>query len=185
MNRSGAPTRAARVSSASPGRPQRAATWLLRVAADNAHGAVYGTVMVGVLLAAEDTHHEGYPETIAAATLVLALYWLMSLYTYTLGIRLRTGGRLDRPLLRRSSTHELALVEGALIPILAVLVAWAAGATLDSGVTVALWVTSASIVALELAAAWRAQLAPRDRWIQAGVGAVMGLAIIALKLVLH
>lgn len=75
------------MTSASQRRPQRAATWLLSVAADNAHRAVYGTVMVGVLLAAEDTHHEGYPETIAA----------------------------DRTLLRRRSTHELGLVEGALM----------------------------------------------------------------------
>jgi hypothetical protein len=60
-----------------------------------------------------------------------------------------------------------------------------AGATLDSGVTVALWVTVATIVALEVATAWRAQLPFRDRWLQAGVGALMGLAIIALKLVLH
>jgi len=46
-------------------------------------------------------------------------------------------------------------------------------------------VTAASIVTLEVAAAWRAQLPPRDRWLQAGLGALVGLAIIALKLVLH
>jgi hypothetical protein len=34
-------------------------------------------------------------------------------------------------------------------------------------------------------AAWRARLRRQDVWIQAGAGAVMGLAIIALKLVLH
>jgi hypothetical protein len=168
-----------------PRRPRRAAGWLARVAVDNAGGAVYGTVMVGVLLAAEDTHREGYPETIGAATVVLALYWLMSLYTHTLGIRLRTRGRLSLRLLGRSCAYELAMVEGAFVPVLALLIAWAAGATVTSGVTVALWATVASLITLEAAAAWRAHLRPQEVWLQAALGAVMGLAIIALKLILH
>jgi hypothetical protein len=154
-------------------RPRRGARWLARVAVDNAGGAAYGTVMVGVLLAAEDSHREGYPETIGAASVVLALYWLLSLYTHTLGIRLRTKGRLSLRLLWRSCAHELAIVEGV------------AGATVTSGVTVALWVTVVSLVTLEVAAAWRARTRPLEAWLQAALGAVMGLAIIALKLILH
>ena len=48
-----------------------------------------------------------------------------------------------------------------------------------------MWATAVSIVTLEVAAAWRGGLRRVDVWIQAGAGAVMGLAIIALKLVLH
>jgi hypothetical protein len=166
-------------------RPRRGARWLARVAVDNAGGAAYGTVMVGVLLAAEDSHREGYPETIGAASVVLALYWLLSLYTHTLGIRLRTKGRLSLRLLWRSCAHELAIVEGAFVPVLALLIAWVAGATVTSGVTVALWVTVVSLVTLEVAAAWRARTRPLEAWLQAALGAVMGLAIIALKLILH
>jgi hypothetical protein len=147
--------------------------------------AVYGTVMVGVLLAAEDSHREGYPETIGAAAVVLALYWPMSLHTHTLGIRLRTRGRLNLKLLWHRCAHELAMVEGAFVPVLALLTAWVAGATVTSGVTVALWATVLSVVILEVAAAWEARLRPQEVWLQAAVGAVMGLAIIALKLILH
>ncbi len=71
----------------------RAAGWLLTVAADNAGAAVHGAVMIGVLFAAEDARHEGYPATIEAAAVVLALYWLMNLYTHTLGVHLRSGSR--------------------------------------------------------------------------------------------
>jgi hypothetical protein len=166
-------------------RPRRAAERLACVAVENAGGAVHGTVMVGVLLAAEDSHREGYPETIGAAAVVLALYWLMSLYTHTLGIRLRTRGRLSRRLLWHSCTYELAVVEGAFVPVLALLIAWMAGATVSSGVTVALWATVVSLVTLEVAAAWRARMRPQEAWLQAALGAVMGLAIIALKLILH
>lgn len=174
-----------RDSPALPRHPRRAAAWLAGVAVENAPGAVYGTVMVGVLLAAEDTYHEGYPETIGAAAIILVLYWFMNLYTHTLGIRLRTRGRLTKTLFWHSCAYELAILEGAMIPVLALLVAWAAGATVTTGVTVALWATAVSIVTLEVTAAWRGGLRRMDVWIQAGAGAVMGLAIIALKLVLH
>lgn len=168
-----------------PGRPRRAAAWLIDIAAENAGGALHGTVMIGVLLAAEDAGSEGYPATIGAAAIVLTLYWLMSLYTHTLGMRLRTGEPLDRVLLWRSCTHELPIIEGGVLPVIALIVAWAAGGTVTSGVTAALWTAALSIVALELAAGRRARLSRRALCLQTGISAVMGLAILALKLVLH
>jgi hypothetical protein len=166
-------------------RPRRVGAWLVRVAGENAGGAVYGTVMIGVLFAAEDARHEGYPETIGAAAVILVLYWLMTFYTHTLGARLQSREPLNLPLFWHSCLHELPIIEGAFVPVLVLLVAWAAGAPVTSGVTAAVWTTAASIVALEVAAGWRAQLRPRSLWLQAGAGVVMGAAVIALKLVLH
>ena len=166
------------------GWPSRATRWLLTVAGGNAADAVYGAVMIGVLLAAEDARHEGYGATIEAAAIVLAIYWLTSFYTHTLGMRLQRREPLDAGLLWRSCVHELPLLEGALVPVVALLVAWAAGFGVTSGVTAALWATAASIVVLELAAGWRSG-DRRGLWRQALAGATMGLALIALKLVLH
>jgi hypothetical protein len=166
-------------------RPGRTAAWLLNVAGENADGAVYGTVMIGVLLASEDARHEGYGATIGAAALVLAIYWLTHLYTRTLGQRLQKRESLNMKVLWHSCVHELPIIEGAFVPVLALLVAWAAGSTVATGVNIALWTVVASIVILEIAAGWRARLQPQRLWLQAGVGAVMGSAIIVLKLVLH
>jgi hypothetical protein len=166
------------------GRLARATQWLLIVAAGNAGEAVHGAVMIGVLLAAEDARHEGYGATIEAAALVLALYWLTSLYAHTLGTRLRKREPLNATLVWRSCVHELPLLEGALVPVVALLVAWAAGFAVTSGVTAALWATVASIVVLEVIAGGRARQR-RGPWLQAVAGATMGLALIALKLVLH
>jgi hypothetical protein len=47
--------------------------------------------MVGVLLAAEDARHVGYPATFEAAVIVLAIYLLTRLYTHSLGDRMRAG----------------------------------------------------------------------------------------------
>jgi hypothetical protein len=166
------------------GRLARATQWLLTVAAANAGEAVHGAVMIGVLLAAEDARHEGYGATIEAAALVLALYWLTSLYAHTLGTRLRQREPLDAALVWRSCVHELPLLEGALLPVVALLVAWAAGFAVTSGVTAALWATVASIVVLEVIAGGRSRQR-RGLSLQAVAGATMGLALIALKLVLH
>jgi hypothetical protein len=62
---------------------------------------------------------------------------------------------------------------------------WAAGAAVTSGVTAAVWTAVVGIVTLEVAAGSRARLRPQGLCVQAGAGAVMGLAIIALKLMLH
>jgi hypothetical protein len=157
---------------------------LLTVATANAGDAVYGAVMIGVLLAAEDARHVGYLATIEAAGIVLALYLLMHLYTYMLGLRLRSGETLNARLFWRGCVHELPILEGAVIPVAALLVAWAAGLAVTSGVSAALWTTVGVVVVLEVAAGWRS----REQgvlWLQALAGMGMGLALIGLKLLLH
>ena len=127
----------------------RFGAWLVDITTANAGAAVYGAVMIGVLFAAEDARHEGYPATLEAAV------------------------------------HELPVVEGALIPVLVLLLTWATGLTVASGVSLALWTAAATIVVLEVAAGWRSQQTTRGLWLQAGTGAAMGFALVGVKLVLH
>ena len=166
-------------------RVRRALDWLAEVTLDNAGGAVYGTVMLGVLLAAEDPVDVGYTDTIGAALVVLALYWLTHLYTYTLGTRLRTGEPLNTRVFWRSCLHELPVLEGALLPLVVLLVSWAAGASVSTGVTIATWTAAIAIVVLEFIAGWRSRLGLDRLWLQAVMGTLIGFAIIALKLLLH
>jgi hypothetical protein len=173
------------LSKAKPGRSRRAVARLLSITAQNAEGAVYGTVMVGVLFAAEDARRVGYRETIEAAALVLVLYWLTAFYAHNLGGRLQMRESVNLWTVWRSCVHELPLIEGALIPVIALLVAWAAGASVTGGVTAAVWATAATIVVLEVAAGRRARLRPTGLWLQTVAGALLGLAIVGLKLILY
>jgi hypothetical protein len=166
-------------------RLRQAIGWLAAVTLDNAGGAVYGTVMIGVLFAAEDPAGLGYTDTIGAALIVLALYWLTSLYTYTLGVRLRTGEPLSTSVFLRSCLHELPILEGALLPLVVILVSWAAGASVNTAVTIATWTVAVTILFLEFLAGWRSRLALERLWVQAALGTLIGFAIIALKLLLH
>jgi hypothetical protein len=69
--------------------------------------------------------------------------------------------------------------------MLGLLIASALGASLTTAVLVAVWTSAASIVAFELVAGIRAGLRGTELIGQVCVGAVMGLAIIALRAVMH
>lgn len=166
-------------------RVRRATGWLASVAAENAEGAVYGVLLIGVLLATEDTHHETYGETIAAMSIVIVLYWLSRLYTHLLGVRLRTKELLGRTLIWRSAVHELPVIEGAVTQMIVLLVAWATGVSLTGGVNATIAATVISMVVLEIAAGWRAEPRPAAIWLRVALGVLMGLAVVAVKVVLH
>jgi hypothetical protein len=157
---------------------------LVAITAANAGDAVYGALMIGVLLAADDARRVGYPATLEGAVVVLALYWLTSLYAHSVGLRVRSREPLNAALVWRSCVHELPVVEGGVIPVVTLLVAWAAGVTVASGVTAALWAAAVVVVLLEIVAGVRARGRKR-LWLEALAGAAMGLALIALQLILH
>jgi hypothetical protein len=163
----------------------RALARLIAAGTGNAEGAVYGALMVGVLLAAEDPRQETYAETIAATVVVLALFWLTHLYTYVLGVRLRTHEPLARTLIKRSVVHELPLIEGGVVPLAVLAVAWATGVSVSGGVRAAVFATAASLILLEVAAAWGERPRETGVWLRAAMGAVAGLGVVAVKVVLH
>jgi hypothetical protein len=117
--------------------------------------------------------------------LALLLYWLAHAYSEVLGERLATPRRLTVQALGRSLLREWAIVRGATVPLLALLVAWAAGASQTTGVTVGVWAAAVSLLAFELLAGVRAKSSPVELLLEGCVGATMGLAIVALRAILH
>lgn len=148
-------------------------------------GVVYGIIVIAALLAAESGEHDSYLATVASAALATALYWLAHSYAQALGSRLRSQERLTAARLGRALAHDLSIVRGAAVPLAALLAAWAAGASQQTGVTVALWGAIASLIAFELAASARAGAGARELLLDAGVGASMGVAIVLLKVLVH
>ena len=160
----------------------RAADWIVPV--ENPVRLVYGIIAIGALLAAESGHHETHSETAASAALAAGLYWLAHAYSKLLGDRLATRARLTMGAFSGALVEESPILRGAAIPVFALLIAWAVGASQETGVTVALWTAVASVVVLELAAGIRSRATPGELAIQVGAGVAMGTAIIALKIVL-
>lgn len=146
---------------------------------------VLGLLTVSVLLAAEDPNAETYGSTIGAVVLALVVYWLAHSYADFASWRIERGERLTVPGLVRQMRHELQFLLGAALPVVAIVMCWAAGVSLNLGIKVALWTDAALIVVIEIIAGVRAHLAPREMVIQTLLGAALGLLVLALRLVLH
>jgi hypothetical protein len=155
------------------------------VPAKNPAGAVYGVIAIGALLAAESGRHETYPDTVGSAIIAAGIFWLAHAYASLVGHRLTTHERLTARTLSRALIRDWAIVRGAAIPLLALLLAWGAGAAQETAVTAALWCAVGSVIAFELAAGIRSRASWSELALELGVGMTMGVAIIALKVLLH
>jgi len=165
----------------------RKGVWLTKrlVATGNAAGVVYGIIAVGALMAAESGRHESYVDLVASALVATTLYWLAHAYADLLGRRLTTRDRLTAGTLARALAHDWAIVRGAALPLLALVIAWTAGASQEAGVTAALRTAVVAVVLFELIAGVRAKSTAGELVLKGVVGVTMGLAILALKGILR
>lgn len=158
---------------------RRLADWL--IPAENPSGVVYGVMVIGALLAAESGRRETYLDTVGSAVLAAGVYWLAHAYARVLGQRLAEAERLTLDALVRALGHDWALIRGAAIPLLVLLIAWALGASQGVALSAGVWSAVASLIGLELIAGIRSQATPRELVIEVGMGITMGIAILALK----
>jgi hypothetical protein len=141
--------------------------------------------MMGALLAAESGRKETYAETFASALIAAGLYWMAHAYATVLGRRVTTREPLTPRALTRGLLHDWALVRGAAIPLLALLVAWATGSSQQTAVDVALYTVVASLIGFEVLAGLLTQSTRAELVVEVGVGVTMGLGVLALQIVLH
>jgi hypothetical protein len=146
---------------------------------------VYGVLTVGALMAAESGRHESYADLVVSALITTGVYWLLHAYSSVLGHRLSTGERLRPAGLSHAFGEESAILRGAAIPLLALILSWALGASQETGVTAALWSAVVSLVVFEVVAGVRSRASAGEFALEVGVGLTMGLAILALKVLLH
>ncbi len=161
----------------------RLAAWI--VPERNPAGAVYGLITIGALLAAESGLRETYPETVGSAAIAVVLYWFAHSYADVLGLRLSEQGDVGRRELWQTFVQDWAIAKGAGVALLALLVAWAVGASQTTAVTAAVWTVVASLIAFEVAAGIRSRAKRVELVLEVLVGATMGLAILALRALLH
>jgi len=157
--------------------------WLL--SGRNPAGAVYGTVTVGALLAAESGLRDTYPETVGSLLLAVVLYWFAHSYADLLGLRLSRSSQLTGSELWHMFVQDWAIVRGAAAPLLTVIVAWIVGAQQSTAVTAGVWMAVASLIVFELAAALRSKASGPEIVLQVGAGVALGIGILALRALLH
>jgi hypothetical protein len=161
----------------------RAATWV--VPAENPARAIYGLLAIGAVLAAESGRHEGYVDTVLSAAITACGYWLLHSYARALGLRFVQRTRLTVGALKQALRHESAVLRGAAVPLAALLIAWGAGAAQETAVSIALWSVVVSLIVVELLAGIRARSSPGELVLETGVGVVLGISVLLLRILLH
>jgi hypothetical protein len=151
----------------------------------NAGGIVYGTIVVATLLAAESPQSESYATTVGGVVLAMVTYWLAVTYAHYSGERIEQQQGFKYEGFARSAVTELSLLLGAVPELAAVLIVWALGDSLALAIRVGVLVAAGTIVATELVTGIRADLHGRELVQQTAIGAVIGLMVISLRLLLH
>jgi hypothetical protein len=161
----------------------RTVDWI--VSTDNPSGAIYGLLAIGVVLAAESGRHETHLDTLLSAAVAACGYWLLHSYATVLGERLRGTGRLDVQTLVTTLSYDRALLRGAAVPMVAIVIAWIAGASQETAVRAALWTAVGCMFAFEVIAGMRSGAGSRELVLDASIGLLLGLSVLTLKLLLH
>jgi hypothetical protein len=158
-------------SPAGPGTPARAR----RVSA-----GIYGTIVTAAILASAGTR---LPTTeLAVSVLVtLTVYWVAEEYADLLGGQI-AGARLPGwRHIRSALVASWAMVSASYLPLLVLLIASAAGAADTDAASAALVAAAVELVLYALAAGRAAALRGRSQLVITALAAVLGLAMIALK----
>jgi hypothetical protein len=151
----------------------------------NVSGMVYGTIVVGAVLAAETAQRETYAETIGGAVLAVLLYTLAHAYARSATERLREKRPLTVTGFRNALVSEFAILAGAGLPLLALILSGIAGAKLSTAIAAGLWTSVALVVLIEFVAGFRAGARGRELAVQTAVGVVLGLLVVAMRAVMH
>ncbi|MGH2893615.1 MAG: hypothetical protein ACRDPM_10175 [Solirubrobacteraceae bacterium] len=152
---------------------------------DNAAGLVYGTILVATLLSAESALQETYARSVLGVLIALATYWLALTYARFTGERLEQSSHATVGGLVSAAVHELTVLYGAAVPLIALIAFWIAGASLTTAVIAAVYFADAAIIGGEILIGVRAGLTGRALVGQAAIGAVLGVLVLALRLLLH
>jgi hypothetical protein len=151
----------------------------------NASGVIFGAITMGALLAAESGRKETYELTLGSAVLVICVYWVAHAYATIVGRHLNSHRPLTPRALARGFIHDWALVRGAALPLVVILVAWATGATQRTAVDAAVYSVVACLICFELLQGLLSHARPAQLAYDVGVGALLGLGVLGLQSLFH
>ncbi len=152
---------------------------------ENPAGLVYGTILIATLLAAEYSRRETYVTTVGAVIVALVMYWLALAYSEFTGRRLQNAERFTLKAFWKAAKHENSVLMGASVPIVVIIVLGIFGADLASALEVGVYIAAGMIVVFEvLIGLWSDGTRAELVW-HTIIGILLGLMIIALRVLLH
>jgi hypothetical protein len=162
------------------GRLWRAAELILP--SKNASGVIFGVITMGALLAAESGRKETYALTFGSALVVMVVYWVAHAYATIVGRHLSTRETLTARTLFWGFVHDWALVRGAAIPLVVLLIAWVAGASQGTALRAAVYSVVVCLIGFELLQGIVTRARPSRLAYDVGVGLALGLGVLGLQI---
>ena len=147
-------------------------------------GIFTGTVVCAAAIAYGAGHLDSTAELCIAIFGTVLIYWLAHLHARTLGASV-THGHLPLVALRLAVVETWPIAGASVLPIVILLLAELAGASLRTAAWVALIATIALLTAYSYLAGVRSGLGTWGRVASAAVGAGIGILVALLKVALH
>jgi hypothetical protein len=152
---------------------------------ENPAGLVYGTILVATLLAAEYSRRETYVTTVGAIVIALIMYWLALAYSEFTGRRLKDAEHFTLTAFWKAAKHENSVLIGAGVPIAVIVVCGIFSVDLASGLEIGVYTAAGMIIVFELLIGWWSDARGIQLIWHTIVGILLGLMIIALRILLH
>jgi hypothetical protein len=146
--------------------------------------AIYGTLTVGAVLAAESTRDIHLISALVGTSVAVVLYWLAHGYSAGMSRRLSNKTPLTWSGFRSDLRREWGIVEGATIPLVPTFIAAGFGMRPAAVYALGLWIVAISLIAYELLAGLAIGLKNWALLGQTAIGAVLAIGIVALKVLL-
>lgn len=114
--------------------------------ARNPAASIYGTVLADSVLAVEAERQTTLSDLVYGELISVVVYWLAHVYADFLGTRSDPGHRAGVRGLVETMSHEWPLVTASFIPLLAVLLASLAGASVQDASLAGMWTGVGALV---------------------------------------
>jgi len=147
-------------------------------------GAITGTVVCAAAIAYGAGHLETTGQLSLAILGTVGVYWLAHLHAVTIGSSL-THSHHPIVALRHALRETIAIAGASIVPLLVLLLAHLAGASLRGAATIALLVTIGLLAVYSYVAGSRGGLELGGRLASAAAGAGIGVLVALLKVGLH
>jgi hypothetical protein len=145
--------------------------------------AIYGIIVSCAVMAS--VQGKSVPQVALATLFTLVIYWTAERFSHVMAQRIEHAPRLSWHELRRELRQGWELVTASFLPLAVLVGSRLLGATVSGAVNAALLCGTALLAA----AGWRvgreADLSLPARLLSAAIGSAFGLAMIALKTLLH
>jgi len=146
--------------------------------------AIYGTLTVGAVLAAESARDLQLISALIGTSIAVILYWFAHGYSAGMSRRLTNKTPLTWAGFRADLRREWGIIEGATIPLVPTFIAAGFGMRPAAVYALGLWIVAISLIAYELLAGLAIGLKNWALVGQTAIGAVLAVGIVALKALL-